>query len=143
MHGLARQLESLRPQLQGPRVVQPQVLDVDDRHRRRDEDLLADFSQRWCVGAGKDAAADPGVQGARRIAADEVEEAPARITAQAAPDDVADRGKTCHTYVLEHADRHEDVELSPHVAIVVVDELDAIGQSLVRRAFAREHELLP
>ena len=42
----------------------------------------------------------------------------------------ARRGKVSEADVLQHADRDERVELAAHVAVVVVDELDAAREAL-------------
>ena len=75
-------LEALAPVRQRPRVVQAQVLDVEHRHAGRREHARRDLGERRRIGAGEDAPADPGVERARHVAADEVQQAAAAVAAQ-------------------------------------------------------------
>jgi len=52
------------------------------------------------------------------------------------------RGWLAHSDVFDHADRHERVVLPAGVPVVVFDELDAIGESLLPRAIAGVGDLL-
>ena len=50
--------------------------------------------------------------------------------------------KSLWTDVFEHADRHEDIELTRDVPVIAFDELDTITQSGSFSPFARKNYLL-
>ena len=82
-----------------------------------------------------------GLSGARLVAADEVQQA-AAVLRQRAVDDAAERRVVRRADVLEHADRDERIVVAAHVAVVVLDELDAIGEPFVSAPAPRVGDLL-
>src|SRR5262245_13319958 len=60
--------ETLEPVVQGLRVVEAEVLDVQNRKPLRLEHVLRDLAQRRRVAAGEDALADPGIERGRLVA---------------------------------------------------------------------------
>jgi hypothetical protein len=76
---------------QRARVVQPQVLDVVHRHARRIKNPRDDFCETGRIGAGKDAAVDPGVERSRNVATDEMQQTATSCARNDAPDDIGQR----------------------------------------------------
>ena len=101
-----------------------------------------DFRQRRRICAGKDAAADPGVQRARDVAADEMKQPTAGVTFQCSAQDIGEAVVVLKPHVFEHPHRYEGVEFTNDIAIVVVDEFDLPAESFTRRAIARVGQLL-
>ena len=126
--------------LQCPRVVQPQVLHVQHRQAAILEQphQLADGGH---VTAREDPFLDPGVDRARPVAADGVDQADA-VGLQGPPDDAGERRVIVGSDVLQHADRHKGVAVAGDVAIVVLDEFDAVREALAVRLLARPGQLL-
>ena len=123
-HGGLVLLEPLTPVAQRERVVQAQVLDVEHAEVRRPQHAGADLVQGRCVGAREDVPADPAIELARLVAADEVQQ-PAAVGPERAVDHLAERLVVARADVLEHPDRHERVAVPRDGAVVVFDELDA------------------
>src|SRR4030095_13264600 len=78
-HAILDECEPLAPVRERARVVQPEILDVDDGHAGGREGVRGDFGDGGCISARKDPAADPGIQRAGHIAADEMQQAAATI----------------------------------------------------------------
>ena len=91
--------------------------------------------------AGEDALFDPGVHARRAVAADGMDQAAAGGRERAL-DNIRQRAVVARPHVLEHADRNERVVFAGDVAIVVLDVLHAIRQSLLFRFLARVQNLL-
>ncbi len=66
----------------------------------------------------------------------------AAVGAHRAIDHAAQIAVVLEADVLQHADRHERVERARDVPVVVLDELDAIGEPLARRALPRVGDLV-
>ena len=77
----------------------------------------------------------------RDVAPDEVQQPAATLAAHRAVQDVREAVKMTQADVLQHPHRHEHVVLAPHVAVVVVDELDLTGQTFALSPCACETKL--
>ena len=66
-----------------------------------------------------------------------MQQAAAAVPADGAAQHLGERRERAPADVLEHADRDEGVEGPGDVAVVVLDELDAAGEPLARRARSR------
>src|SRR5262245_43396346 len=69
--------ETLQPVLERLRVVEAEVLDVQNGQPLRLEHELRDLAQRRRVAAGENALSDPGIEGRGLVAPDEVQQAAA------------------------------------------------------------------
>src|SRR6185312_62302 len=139
-HPLRARLEELEPVSERARIVQPQVLHIEDGKIQRLEQIHH-LAERGWLGTGEDAPLDPGVQPRRTIASDRVNET-ATVRADRALCDLAERRIILHTDMLEHPDRDEGVVVPGDVPVIVLDVLDPIGEPLGRGALAREAHLL-
>ena len=135
-HGGLVPFEPLAPVAQRERVVQAQVLDVEHAEVRRPQHASADFVQRRRVRVRKDVPADPAIELARLVAADEVQQ-PAAVGSERAVDHLAERLVVAHADVFEHPHRHERVAVPRDGTVVVFDELDGWRCPRAQRAPAQ------
>src|SRR5262249_9141730 len=98
--------------------------------------------QCWCICAWENPSLRPGIERTRSIAADEMQKAAAAVAAHDAAEHLRKRFVMVQADVLQHADGDKHVVLAPHVAIVVVNELDAIGYPFASGAVLRVGQLL-
>ena len=139
-HGGHVGVEALEPLHQGLRVVQAEVLDVDDR------ELVAleyrhHLAQARRIAPGEDALLEPRVHRRGPAAPDAVHD-PEPVFLQAPRDHLAERLVVVGPDVLEHADRDECVVLSADVPVVVLDELDPGGKPRTLGPLLRVGDLL-
>src|SRR6185369_635977 len=135
-------LEARAPVRDRPRVVQPQVFDIDDRHSGGRENIRRHLRQRGRICTWKNPPLRPGVQRTRRIAADEMQKPAATVPANHAAKNLRERLVVVPPDVFQHADRDKCVVLAAYVAIVVVNELNAIRDSFTSGAVFRVGQLL-
>lgn len=134
--------EARPPVFEGPCVVQAQILEMVDRLVRRLEHVVHDLPHGRSIRSGKDSASGPRIQRPGTIAADEVEKPASRLRLQHTLDGRAERRKVSAADVFQHADRYEDIEVTGDIAIVVLDEFDAIEELFRGGAFAGKADLL-
>ena len=114
-------VESRQPFAQRSRVVQSEVLDVDDGKVERFEDRHH-FAQARGVASGEDSLLEPRVDRHGTVAPDAVHERES-IGFERSGDDRTESFVVLHANVLEHADGHERVAGALDVAVVVQHEL--------------------
>ena len=123
-------VEAEQPVPQRLGVMQAEVLHVQHREAPGFE-TVHHFAQAGRIGAGKNPPLDPGVDLARLVPADGMDQSAAG-GAEAAVDGRAQLAVVVGPDVLQHAHGDEGVELPADVAVVVLDEL-ARGRRGLRR----------
>src|SRR2546421_3456254 len=108
-------METIQPVLQRFRVMQPQVLYIADSVIPRFQDF-AHFAQSRAICAREYPFADPGAQGRRTIAANEMEE-PASGYTDRTMDHSAQFRIAAHPHVFQHPHGHKDIKAPGYVAV--------------------------
>src|SRR5271167_201360 len=126
--------------LQGLGVMHAEVFDVEHAEALGLQ-YFHRLAQSGRITARKNALSDPCVEGPGTIAADVVKETASGV-ADGAADRAAEITVMIKSNVLQHTDGTEDIKLLAHATVVVFDEIDAAGDALALRPFARIHDLL-
>ena len=133
--------KAFAPERQRARVVQTQVLDVGHRHPRWCQHSRRHLREGRGVGAGKDPTANPRVQWPLNVATDEVQEPTSTVATNGPSQHGREAGEVTTSDVFQHTDRDERIERARRIPVVVVDELDSMGQALAGGARSRVVEL--
>src|SRR5580700_2483822 len=130
---------SIAPMFQSLGVVEPQILNVEHRKIPRLEDFKRS-PQRRSVGTREDPFSDPTAEAGFLAAADEMHQSASGI-ADRAVDNFSEFRIAVRVHMLQHSHRHENIEFSRDIPVIVFNELHLSVQSLLVRALACKQNL--